>query len=97
MSCYHVVTNSKGEAGRLSIIFNTLSAGSKRPRSDRDLLSVGTGIPRPVNINESSLLIKPFVPADLTLLFPNSVDPDETAHNEPSYQDLHCLPFYLMF
>ena len=22
----------------------------------------------------------------------NSVDPDETAHNEPSHQDLHCLP-----
>ena len=21
----------------------------------------------------------------------NSVDPDETAHYEPSYQDLHCL------
>ena len=21
----------------------------------------------------------------------NSVDPDETAHNEPSHQDLHCL------
>ena len=22
---------------------------------------------------------------------PNSVDPDETAHYEPSHQDLHCL------
>ena len=21
----------------------------------------------------------------------NSIDPDETAHNEPSHQDLHCL------
>ena len=27
------------------------------------------------------------------LFFANSVDPDETAHNEPSHQDLHCLPF----
>ena len=54
-------------------------------------------IPRPVNINESSLLIKPFIPADPNLLFLNSVDPDETAHNEPSHQDLHCLAFYLMF
>ena len=24
--------------------------------------------------------------------FANSVDPDETARNEPSHQDLHCLP-----
>ena len=22
-----------------------------------------------------------------------NVDPDETAHHEPSHQDLHCLPF----
>ena len=27
----------------------------------------------------------------------NSVDPDETAHNELSHQDLHCLPFCLLF
>ena len=26
-----------------------------------------------------------------------SVDPDETAHNEPSHQDLHCLPFCFVF
>ena len=50
-------------------------------------------MPRPVNINESNLLIKPFIPADPNLLFPNSVDPDETAHNK----DLHCLALYLMF
>ena len=25
--------------------------------------------------------------------FANSADPDETAHNEPSHQDLQCLPF----
>ena len=25
-----------------------------------------------------------------------SVDPDETAHNEPSHQDLHCLHSYLV-
>ena len=24
--------------------------------------------------------------------FANSADPDETAHNEPSHQDLQCLP-----
>ena len=24
--------------------------------------------------------------------FANTVDPDETAHKEPSYLDLHCLP-----
>ena len=28
-----------------------------------------------------------------TFTFANSVDPDETARNEPSHQDLHCLPF----
>ena len=27
----------------------------------------------------------------------NSVDPDETAHNNPSHQDLHCLPLLLLF
>ena len=26
----------------------------------------------------------------------NSVDPDETAHNEPSLPDLHCLQRYLV-
>ena len=26
---------------------------------------------------------------------PNSVDPDETAHYEPSHLDLHCLQSYL--
>ena len=25
--------------------------------------------------------------------FANSADPDETAHNETSHQDLYCLPF----
>ena len=28
-------------------------------------------------------------------LFANSVDPDETAHNEPSHLDLRCLTFSL--
>ena len=27
--------------------------------------------------------------------FANSVDPDETAHNEPSHQDLCCLTFLI--
>ena len=26
----------------------------------------------------------------------NSIDPDESAHNQPSYQDLHVLPFSLI-
>ena len=29
--------------------------------------------------------------------FANSVDPDETAHNEHSHQDPHCLPFCYQF
>ena len=29
--------------------------------------------------------------------FANSVDPDEMACNEPSHQDLHCLPFCFEF
>ena len=28
-----------------------------------------------------------------TNLYANSADPDETSRNEPSHQDLHCLPF----
>ena len=27
----------------------------------------------------------------------NSVDPDETAHYEPSHQDLHCLHRFLVW
>ena len=27
----------------------------------------------------------------------NSENPDETAHNEPSHQDFHCLPSYFCF
>ena len=27
----------------------------------------------------------------------NSVDPDETAHNEPSHQDPHCLSSFFFF
>ena len=38
-----------------------------------------------------------FSPAVQTRHLANSVDPDETAHNEPSYQDLHCLPFCFVF
>ena len=33
----------------------------------------------------------------LTDFFANSVDPDETAHNEPSHLDQHCLPFWSGF
>ena len=30
-------------------------------------------------------------------MFIDSVDPDETARNEPSHLDLHCLPFCSCF
>ena len=29
--------------------------------------------------------------------FANNVDPDGTAHNQPSHLDLHCLPFCFFF
>ena len=32
-----------------------------------------------------------------TAEFANTVDPDETAHNEPSHLDLQCLPSSLFF
>ena len=32
---------------------------------------------------------------DNNIFFANSVDPDETAHNEPSHQDIRCLTFRL--
>ena len=44
----------------------------------------------------SSYYVNPFSPAEQTV-FANNVDPDETAHNEPSHQDLHCLPFCFDF
>ena len=34
---------------------------------------------------------------DPEIFFAKSVDPDEMAHNEPSHQDLHCLPFSFDF
>ena len=39
----------------------------------------------------------PFSPTDRNNVFANSVDPDETAHNEPSHQDIRCLPFCIGF
>ena len=33
----------------------------------------------------------------MTNITANSVDPDETGRNEPSHQDLHCLPFFFFF
>ena len=30
-------------------------------------------------------------------IFANSIDPDETAHNEPSHLDLRCLTFSLSY
>ena len=32
------------------------------------------------------------VPNTIIAEFANTVDPDETAHHEPSYLDLQCLP-----
>ena len=32
-----------------------------------------------------------------TYTYANSVDPDEIAHTEPSYLDLHSLPFHSRF
>ena len=40
-----------------------------------------------------SKLINLFNPVAKTATFANNVDPDEMAHDEPSHQDLHCLPF----
>ena len=42
-----------------------------------------------INVNDKNY---PFSPADRQDTNVNNVDPDETAHNEPSHQDLHCLP-----
>ncbi len=30
-------------------------------------------------------------------MYANSVDPDETARNKPSHQDLHCLQVLFIF
>ena len=38
-----------------------------------------------------------FSPIDLNKYYANSVYPDETAHNEPSNQELHYLPFWYRF
>ena len=35
-------------------------------------------------------------PFNLTT-FTHSADPEETAHNEQSHQDLHCLTFWFWF
>ena len=32
-----------------------------------------------------------------TITYANSVDPDETAHNESSHLDLQCLPMVFRF
>ena len=41
--------------------------------------------------------MNPFIPADQCRYLANSADPDERAHNEPSHQDLHCLPGNYLF
>ena len=45
----------------------------------------------------SHINVNSFRPADQYIYFANSVDPDETAHNEPSHQDLSCLQFLKRF
>ena len=42
-------------------------------------------------------MVRPFSPAGKNNVFANSVDSDETAQNEPSHQDLHCLLFCFHF
>ena len=44
-------------------------------------------------VSRISNYFNPFCPADQKRCMSNSVDPDETACNKPSHQDLHCLPF----
>ena len=41
--------------------------------------------------------LNPFSTAEENNCSANSVDPSETAHHEPSHQDLHCLPFCFDF
>ena len=40
----------------------------------------------------SPVFILFFIYFFIYLFFANSAAPDETAHNEPSHQELHCLP-----
>ena len=42
------------------------------------------------NVNVMCLTLK--APNTTIAEFANTVDPDETAHNEPSHLDLQCLP-----
>ena len=41
--------------------------------------------------------INPLSLQSSTNTFANSADPDKTAHNEPSHQDLHCLLFWIYY
>ena len=62
--------------------------GEFKPRPDEDLfLAILTLAQHEFNLILSVLHTKPDICA-------NSVNPDKTAHKEPSYQDLHCLLFY---
>ena len=43
--------------------------------------------------NPYDIIFYPFYPSrPKTSTYANSLDPDETARNEPSHQDLDCLP-----
>ena len=52
---------------------------------------------RPYFYQMNTNLPNPSNSAYVNNYFANSVDPAETAHNEPSHQDLHCLSFYSNF
>ena len=41
---------------------------------------------------KNKILITLKAPNTTIAEFANTVDPDETAHNEPCHQDLQCLP-----
>ena len=47
-----------------------------------------------VKVASKCTFIDPFSSADQNNSFANSVGPNETAHDEPSHQDLHCLPYF---
>ena len=58
-------------------------------------LSLGAHVRRHVLSRDGSCVLTFTGIVDNNRLLQNRVDPDETAHNEPSHQDLRCLTFSL--
>ena len=58
---------------------------------------VWTNSAEPFAILSVSFLLTHKAPNTTIAEFANAVDPDETAHNEPSHLDLKCLPYSLTF